>query len=120
MQIIAPISVGELIDKITILEIKMERLSDWHKRANVERELAALIAVPHAATPELKAELSRVNRTLWDVEDEIRKCDAGEDFGPKFVALAKSVYRLNDERARLKKVINIETGSELREEKSYG
>ena len=116
---------GELIDKITILEIKAERIADPAKLANVAIELSVLRQAHTDAlsgSPELE-ELTRalrqVNETLWMIEDDIRDCDRGGDFGPRFVDLARSVYRTNDQRAALKKEINILLGSHLVEEKSY-
>ena len=122
--ILVPISVGELIDKIVILEIKSERISNTNQLANVANELGALRAVrlgdvDRARLDALSAELKRVNARLWDVEDAIRECDARGDFGDDFVELARAVYRLNDERAQLKKAINVLSGSRLVEEKSY-
>ena len=122
--ILVPISVGELIDKIVILEIKSERIRNTNQLANVANELGALRAVrlgdvDRARLDALSAELKRVNERLWDVEDAIRECDARGDFGTDFVELARAVYRLNDERARLKKAINVLSGSRLVEEKSY-
>jgi hypothetical protein len=123
--VLVPISVGELMDKITILEIKSERIEDPLKLENIARELGALRAVglgdgiDRTTLDRLAAELTRVNARLWEVEDEIRECEALGDFGEKFIALARAVYRLNDERARLKKAINLASGSRLVEEKSY-
>jgi Family of unknown function (DUF6165) len=121
--VVVPISVGELMDKIAILEIKSERIANETQLANIRRELSALRAVgfgiDRAMLDGLCAELKQVNARLWDIEDAIRECDAGGDFGEKFVALARSVYRLNDERARLKRAINQRSGSRLVEEKSY-
>jgi len=122
--ILVPISVGELMDKITILEIKSERIVNPSQRENIMRELDALRAVglgdvDRAMLERLVAELRRVNARLWDVEDAIRGCDARDDFGAEFIELARTVYRLNDERARIKKAINLASGSRLVEEKSY-
>jgi hypothetical protein len=122
--ILVPISVGELIDKIVILEIKSERIKNESQLANIANELRALRAVRLAAIDRtrldaLTADLKRVNAQLWDVEDAIRECDARDDFGDSFIELARAVYRFNDERARLKKAINVESGSRLVEEKSY-
>jgi Family of unknown function (DUF6165) len=120
-----PISVGELLDKITILEIKAERIIDRAKQANVMRELDWLSAVRArevAPTPELEAlhqELAAVNRRLWDVEDALRQSERNERFDRPFVELARSVYRCNDRRAALKREINRLTGSSIIEEKSY-
>jgi len=122
--ILVPISVGELMDKLTILEIKSERINNPSQLKNIVHELEALRAVPLGdidctMLDKLKAELKRVNARLWDVEDAIRYCDARGDFGGSFIELARAVYRLNDERARLKKAINLASGSRLFEEKSY-
>src|SRR5262249_49872979 len=103
---------GELIDKITILEVKSERISDAAKRRNVHTELALLVAARDCTVPgspelkRLEAELKGVNQALWRIEDEIRLCERREDFGPQFVALARSVYHTNDRRAALKRQIN--------------
>jgi len=119
-----PVSVGELVDKITILRIKAARLTSDSKRSNVARELAALEL--EAAKLDSRAlfsfeerELERVNTTLWDVEEDIRVHEARGDFGATFIALARRVYVTNDERARLKARINDLAGSLYREEKSY-
>jgi hypothetical protein len=120
--ILVPISVGELIDKITILEIKSERIENARQLENIARELAALRAVRLGEVAELArlaAELKRVNAQLWEIEDAIRDCDARGDFGATFIELARAVYRLNDERSRIKKAINVASGSRLVEEKSY-
>ncbi|HKF10366.1 MAG TPA: DUF6165 family protein [Xanthobacteraceae bacterium] len=122
--ILVPISVGELMDKITILEIKSERIKNPIQLKNIVHELEALRAVrlddiDRTMLDELSAELKRVNAKLWDIEDAIRDCDARGDFGSAFVELARGVYRLNDERSRLKKAINLASGSRLVEEKSY-
>src|SRR6516225_1898135 len=122
--ILVPISVGELMDKITILEIKSERLKNPSQLENVTHELTALRAVrlgdvDRVMLDKLSAELKRVNAKLWDVEDAIRECEARSDFGPSFIELARVVYRLNDERSGLKKAINLASGSRLIEEKSY-
>lgn len=123
--ILVPISVGELIDKITILEIKSERMIDRGQLANVQRELVALreagarVSCDAHTLRQHTADLKRVNETLWEIEDAIRECEARGDFGERFVALARAVYRHNDERARLKKAISLASGSRLIEEKSY-
>ena len=119
------IAPGELIDKITILEIKAERIADAAKRANVLVELAALTDAraaalrPDGEIDRLAAELRVVNEALWEIEDDIRECDRDGDFGPRFVELARAVYRTNDRRAELKRAINLHLGSRLVEEKSY-
>ena len=122
--ILVPISVGELMDKITILEIKFERIKNSSQLENIAHELGALRAVrlgnaDRAVLDPLSAELKQVNAKLWDVEDAIRECEARGEFGEPFIALARAVYRLNDERARLKQAINRASGSRLIEEKSY-
>jgi hypothetical protein len=127
MSLLIPASVGELIDKITILEIKQQRIADAAKQLNISRELQALMAVveeqelgyPLGALAELGQQLSAVNQQLWDIEDDIRECERQADFGTRFVELARAVYHRNDERAALKRRINEQCGSELVEEKSY-
>ena len=119
------VGAGELIDKITILKIKAERMTDPTKLKNVNHELSVLSAACAqnlAATPELarlEAELQTVNEALWVIEDDIRACEAARDFGPKFIELARSVYIQNDKRAAIKKQINAHCGSSIVEEKSY-
>ena len=119
------ISAGELIDKITILEIKRERIADPAKLANVRRELEVLSTVrdrevaSSSQLTELTAELRQVNEALWRIEDDIRDCEHRQEFGPRFIELARSVYRHNDRRAALKRSINELLGSRLTEEKSY-
>lgn len=125
MSVLVPVSWGEVIDKITILEIKAERLTDAAKLANVTRELTELAAVRerefpgHAGLAALAAELKAINETLWVIEDDIRDCERAKDFGAKFVELARAVYVTNDERALSKRRINDLLGSTLVEEKSY-
>ena len=120
-----PIATGELIDKITILEIKAARISDAAKTANVGVELALLLArrdealAPDPVLDRLAARLKAVNERLWDLEDQIRDCERRQDFGPSFVNVARSIYRANDQRASLKREINVASGSKLMEEKSY-
>ena len=121
-EVFAPISLGELVDKITILEIKIERLTDVAKLANVSRELELLrtvFPIEMICIDELMRELKAVNERLWTIEDEIRDCERNGDFGPRFVELARSVYKTNDRRADIKRRINLVTGSSLIEEKSY-
>ena len=124
-QIRAPIAVGELIDKITILEIKAERITDAAKLRNVANELAQLNAIKRDAgldTPAMAPyarDLKNLNMMLWDIEDEIRDLESQTDFGPRFIALARSVYQTNDRRARTKNAINAAFGSDIVEEKSY-
>jgi hypothetical protein len=115
-----PVSVGEVLDKISILEIKSERIADPEKLANVQRELDCLtLAAQDHRVPALEAELKIVNERLWNVEDKLRLMEKWGDFGPAFVDLARSVYALNDRRAAVKKQINLTVGSMLVEEKSY-
>jgi len=120
-----PGAVGELIDKIAILEIKGRRIDDPDKLANVRHELALLTAklgtagLDRVALAPLEAELAAVNEKLWDVEDEIRLCEKAGDFGERFVALARAVYRANDRRAAIKREINRRCNSAIVEEKHY-
>jgi len=120
-----PISPGELLDKISILEIKAERIDDPHKRANVEREFDMLTGLWHAEAAEtgditqMRTELKSLNEQLWDIEDEIRDCERNGDFGDRFVELARGVYKTNDQRAAVKRRINEALGSTILEEKSY-
>jgi Family of unknown function (DUF6165) len=122
---VVPVSWGELLDKIAILEIKRARLRTPEAVANTERELAVLGAALTMLEPapagltELRAALAAVNQRLWTIEDQIREKDAQGEFGPGFVALARSVYRENDERWRIKRAINTLLGSGLVEEKVY-
>lgn len=124
--LLAPIAIGDLIDRITILEIKYARIDDLAKRANVERELAALTLLRDAAglaTPEMgtfAGKLREINENLWGIEEEIRALDRAADFGPRFVELARGVYVWNDQRAAVKQDINRAFGSAFSEEKSYG
>jgi hypothetical protein len=124
-QIAVPVSYGELIDKITILEIKAERIGDARKLANVRTELDLLnstwSADPLAAT-DISAERSKlksVNEALWDIEDHIRVKEKAREFDLEFVELARAVYFRNDDRAAYKREINEKLGSTLVEEKSY-
>jgi hypothetical protein len=121
----APVAIGELIDKITILEIKVDRFTESAKRKNVQEELKLLCARRDQVIPQspgldaLIAQLKAVNERIWELEDSIRDCERRADFGPGFVTLARSIYRTNDERAAVKRQINIALGSDLIEEKSY-
>lgn len=120
----APVSWGELADKITILEIKAERIDDVGKRANVQRELDLLrekmaLAPDRPGLAGLVDGLRAVNLELWVIEDDIRDCERAKDFGAQFIALARAVYQTNDRRAALKKDINLLLGSGIVEEKSY-
>lgn len=123
--VMIPVAYGELIDKITILEIKAERLDDPVKRANVERELALLRESwsrdPRSATDisDLHAQLHAINARLWDIEEGKRACERDQCFDERFIELARQVYFGNDERARIKRAINERLGSSIVEEKSY-
>ena len=122
MEVLIPVSVGELIDKITILQIKADRFSG-EALANVQRELALLEGVLAGCGLELPTELiealSEINQRLWTIEDAIREREANGCFDDRFIELARSVYRCNDQRAALKRQINTATGSHLIEEKGY-
>jgi len=118
-------SPGEFLDKLTILEIKAERMADPAKLANVRRELEMLRAT-WASSPlagrdvaSLVADLKGVNETLWEIEDRIRAKEAARAFDDEFIELARSVYRTNDRRAAIKRALNVALGSDLIEEKSY-
>ncbi len=119
------VSWGELFDKITILRIKVRRLTTADAIRNAAHELGILEETAATAGPlggdmiTAIADLSAVNEALWDVEDEIRDCERAKDFGPRFVELARSVYHTNDKRAALKRTINALLASEIVEEKSY-
>jgi Family of unknown function (DUF6165) len=116
---------GELIDKITILEIKTERITEPGALANVRRELQLLAAARDCAIPpsseldELTTELRRVNLALWDVEDALRVCEHREQFDAEFIMLARAVYKHNDARAAYKRRVNELLESSILEEKSY-
>ena len=124
-EIQAPVSFGELLDKIAILQIKSERMSDAAKLVNVRNELSALettwMAHPAAGhnIVELRAQLKAVNERLWVIEDDIRIKEKAQEFDAEFIKLARSVYFENDDRARIKKDINLALGSSYVEEKSY-
>ena len=124
-QPLVPTSVGELLDKISILKIKQEKISDAEKLANINRELTELETIWTASSDasidltDLCAQLKQVNSALWDIEDKIRDKESSGSFDQEFIELARSVYKQNDLRAALKKEINLRSGSELVEEKSY-
>jgi len=124
-KILAEISAGELIDKITILEIKKNKISDQEKLADVEKELSSLNQTMKKFIPDekkiinFKKELKDVNTKLWDVENGKRAAEKKQDFGEKFISLARSVYKLNDKRASLKLSINKTLGSNIKEVKSH-
>ena len=123
--ILIEVGSGELIDKITILTIKSERMTDAGKLKNVRYELDVLSAgrdanlEDSAELQKLTTALKQVNEALWEIEDDIRQCEQDKDFGEKFVTLARAVYVTNDKRAALKKDINLLTGAQVIEEKSY-
>jgi len=124
-EIQVPVSFGELLDKIAILQIKSERMTDPAKLANVRAELSALETtwMAHTAAGKdiarLRADLKAVNERLWVIEDDIRIKEKAQAFDEEFIRLARAVYFENDERARIKKEINLALGSAYVEEKSY-
>ncbi len=125
-QLRVPVSYGELIDKISILEIKAQRIGDAVKLANVEKELRVLLETWQAdaasrgpSIEDLWNALRAVNSQLWDIEDRIRVKESHALFDAEFIELARAVYVINDDRARLKKEMNLRLGSDLVEEKSY-
>ena len=124
MIIQVPISLGELVDKITILELKLEYIQDKDKLSNVQKEYELLTkvlaeSIETSQIEKLKVELKEVNRKLWFIEDDIRDCERSKDFGEMFIKLARSVYFTNDKRSEIKKDINLKFGSDILEEKSY-
>ncbi len=124
-QISVPISPGELLDKISILEIKSERMKDEEKLSNVRRELALLNSTwsTRVAADDtvlrIHSELKNINEALWEIEDNIRDKERLREFDERFIELARSVYFTNDKRAAAKKALNVHLGSEIVEEKSY-
>lgn len=124
-QPLVPTSVGELLDKISILKIKQEKIIDTEKLQNVNHELKELEATwnasknPSIDLADLCAQLKNINMKLWNIEDDIRAKELANQFDEEFIALARSVYKQNDIRAALKKEINLRSGSTLVEEKSY-
>lgn len=126
MLVRVPVSIGELLDKIVILEIKQSRMTDPDQRANVSRELSELTRVWEEAVPdpegrveEIRRDLREVNESLWEVEDALREKEARSDFGDEFMELARAVYRTNDRRSALKRELNERLGSTLTEEKLH-
>lgn len=120
-----PVSLGELVDKITILQIKLIEIKDEEKLKNVQKEYDALTSLP--IYKELKTQIGSylnqlfvVNQKLWVLEDDIRKCEKAESFDEIFIRCARGIYKTNDERSRIKKELNLAFGSELIEEKSHG
>jgi chorismate mutase len=124
-EILIPISPGELLDKITILQIKSERIADAAKVANVKAELGMLEQVWREAVNDddqiraLSSELKSINEALWEIEDDIRDEERNRRFGERFIELARAVYVTNDERANAKKKVNLYLDSSIVEEKSY-
>ncbi len=129
MNIEIPVSAGELIDRIVILRLKQARIRDRRKLANVNSELVNVEAVcartigalddAPSRVRERVAALAEVNRGIWDVEDELRRLERADDFGPRFTEAARQVYRLNDERHRIKRALSEDYGSAIVEEKSH-
>ena len=124
-KILAEISAGELFDKITILEIKRAKISNKEKLVDIERELSSLNEIVKKVIPNQSniskhiSNLKNINLKLWDIEDGKRAAEKNQDFGKKFIELARNVYKFNDERAKIKLAINIEVGSNIKEVKSY-
>ena len=121
------VSNGELLDKLTILELKMSNISDDKKLINVKKEFNELSPLAKLLFEKFKdellikyKELALINSELWKIEDDIRECEKNKNFGEKFVELARAVYFTNDKRSDVKKQINLLTGSGFIEEKSYG
>lgn len=125
MQIQIPAAIGELIDKITILQIKAEKINDTEKLTHIHTELELLEQTRHthvgdtSELTDLTAQLKTTNLALWEIEDDIRDCERQQDFGDKFIQLARSVYLQNDQRCDIKRQINTLTGSQIMEVKSY-
>jgi len=123
--ILTPVSIGELVDKITILEIKAARIADATKLANVQAELQGLLPIwerlqqSQPALPGLKLQLRQINEQMWDIQDALRAKEAAQDFDDAFIQLARGVYRTNGERVEVKNSINRLAGSTLVEEKQY-
>ena len=124
-RVLVPVSVGELVDKITILEIKLVHIPQGVGRSNVLHELSALrevyssLALSEDLVSPLRDSLREVNSRLWDIEDDIRICERDGVFSDRFIELARSVYLTNDKRAEIKRQLNDCVGSEFREEKYY-
>ena len=124
-KILAEISAGELFDKITILEIKKKKISNKEKLVDIEKELTSLKETVKKFIPKQNNiskhinDLKYINLKLWDIEDGKRAAEKNKDFGEKFIELARNVYKLNDERAKIKLAINTVLGSNIKEVKSY-
>ena len=123
---IIEVSNGELLDKLSILEIKLLKIKDKEKLTNIQKEFDALNPLAKELFKNSKSnlqnhylELANINGILWDLEDWIRECETRKDFGDEFIQLARSIYTTNDRRSEVKKIINIITNSDLVEEKSY-
>jgi transcriptional regulator of nitric oxide reductase len=120
-----PVSPGEVLDKITILEIKSERMNDPDKVANVKVELALLqetwagFVNEDSTINDLHLQLKEINEVLWEIEDDIRDKERAGEFDERFIELARNVYFTNDRRSKIKKDLNLHLGSEIIEEKSY-
>jgi len=121
MEILVPISLGELYDKITILQIKLNKIKDREKLKNIINEFNLLVGISDKYPIEHKEfqKLYDVNEKLWEIEDEIRKCERIHTYDDYFISLARSVYQYNDERSRIKRDINLKYDSSIIEEKSY-
>jgi len=117
------VSNGELVDKVSILKIKLERINSAHKRANIQKEFdllqAKMTAIPVTEQSDFFQRLLEINTRLWDIEDRIRVKESKGEFDEAFVQLARQVYFQNDKRSQVKREINIQTGSEIIEEKEY-
>lgn len=115
------VSIGEYIDKITILQIKQRKINNQEQLININRELDLLLSLDSESIirTELYASLKTVNEQLWDIEDSIRTKEKHQEFDDEFIELARQVYKLNDQRAEIKRQINLEYNSDLIEEKSY-
>ena len=124
-KILAEISAGELFDKITILEIKKAKISDKEKLNDIEKELLSLNETVKKFVPNQDSiskyinDLKNINLKLWDIEDGKRAAEKNKDFGENFIELARNVYKFNDERAKVKLIINKTLGSNIKEAKSY-
>jgi hypothetical protein len=124
-KILAEISAGELIDKITILEIKKVKITDEGKLVEINKELLSLNLILEKSIPDLskidkvKSDLKDINLKLWDIENGKRECEKNNDFKEKFISLARNVYKFNDDRAKAKIAINKILGSNIKEVKSY-
>ena len=124
-KILAEISAGELLDKISILEIKLKKISDKNNLEDIKKEYEILIKVqntliePNDKINHLLDEIKEINLSLWDIEDKLRICEKNRDFGKNFIELARGVYLNNDKRAKIKSEINKILGSNIKEIKQY-